>query len=137
MRHMIRSASLTGYEEVARAAGLDPPEMLRKFRIAPRSLWDPEVRVPVDSVRRLLEESARRSGVENLGLLMAETRKLSDMGPLGLLIREQPTLREALEACAQYANRLNEALFLNIEETGSLVVVRDELLFEGLGTARQ
>jgi AraC-like DNA-binding protein len=134
---MIRSASLTGYEEVARAAGLEPRAMLRKFRIPLRCLWDPEVRVPVDSVRRLLEESATRSGVENLGLQMAETRKLSDMGPLGLLIREQPTLRLALEACAQYANRLNEALFLNIEEAGNVVVVREELLFEGLGPARQ
>ena len=137
MRRMIRSASLTGYEDIARAAGLDPRAMLRKFRIPLRCLWDPEVRVPVDSVRRLLEESATRSGVENLGLLMAETRKLSDMGPLGLLIREQPTLRLALEACAQYANRLNEALFLNIEEAGNVVVVREELLFEGLGPARQ
>jgi AraC-like DNA-binding protein len=134
---MIRSASLTGYEDVARAAGLEPSAMLRKFRIAPRCLWDPEVRVPVDSIRRLLEESASRSGVENLGLQMAETRKLSDMGPLGLLIREQETLRQALEACAQYANRLNEALFLHIEEAGSLVIVREELLFEGLGAARQ
>ena len=137
MRRMIRSASLTGYDEVARAAGLEPAAMLRKFRIPPRCLWDPEVRVPVDSVRRLLEESAKRSGTENLGLMMAETRKLSDMGPLGLLIREQPTLRQALEACAHYANRLNEALFLHIEEAGSLVVVREELLFEGFGPARQ
>jgi AraC-like DNA-binding protein len=137
VHRMIRSASLIGYEEVARAAGLEPGAMLRKFRIPSRCLWDPEVRVPVDSVRQLLEESANRSGIENLGLLMAETRKLSDMGPLGLLIREQPTLRQALEACAHYANRLNEALFLHIEEAGSLVVVREELLFEGLGPARQ
>ncbi len=63
-------------------------------------------------MRRLLEASAERSGVEAFGLLMAETRRLSNLGPLGLLVREQPTLRLAAEALARYGNRLNEALFL-------------------------
>jgi hypothetical protein len=39
-------------------------------------------------VRRLLEVSAERSGVEAFGLMMAETRRLSSLGPLGLLVRE-------------------------------------------------
>ena len=73
--------------------------------------------VPIDAVRRLLEASAERSGVEGFGLLMAEARRLSNLGPLGLLIREQPTLRLALEAFARYGKRLNEALFLTIEES--------------------
>jgi AraC-like DNA-binding protein len=137
MRGLIRSASLTGYGDVARAAGLEPNAMLRKFQLPARCLWDPEVRVPVDSVRRLLEASAAQSGTESFGLLMAEARRLSDMGPLGLLVREQPTLKQALETCANYANRLNEALYLNIEEVRELVIVREELLFEELGPARQ
>ena len=73
--------------------------------------------VPIDAVRRLLEASAERSGVEGFGLLMAEARRLSNLGPLGLLIREQPTLRLALEALVRYGDRLNEALFLTIEES--------------------
>jgi AraC-like DNA-binding protein len=134
---LVRSASLASYHDVAQAAGLDPVRMLREFRLPRRCLWEPEVRVPIDRVRRLLERSAERSGLESFGLLMAEARRISDLGPLGLLVREQPTLRLALEACTRYANRLNEALHLTLEEYTDIVVLREELLFGRLGPARQ
>jgi AraC-like DNA-binding protein len=137
MRGLVRSATLAGYHEIAQVAGLDAVRMLRDFRVPGRSLWEPEIRIPVESVRRLLERSAQVSGLESFGLMMAEVRRMSDLGPLGLLVREQPTLRLALEACARYANRLNEALHLTLEEDGELVVVREELLFGRAGPARQ
>ena len=93
--------------------------------------------IPIDAVRRLLEASAERSGVEGFGLLMAEARRLSNLGPLGLLIREQPTMRLALEALVRYSNRLNEALFLTIEESQEVVVLREELIVGGSGSVRQ
>jgi len=70
-------------------------------------------------------------------LMMAETRRLSSLGPLGLLVREQPTLRLGAEALARYANRLNEALFLTIEDAGDVVVLREELIVGGAGPVRQ
>ena len=133
----IRSASLAGYRETAEVAGLDPVRMLREFHLPRRCLWEPEVRVPIEAVRRLLERSAERSGLESFGLMMAEARRMSDLGPLGLLVREQPTVRLALEACAQYANQLNEALHLTLEQDGDVVVLREELLFGSLGSVRQ
>jgi AraC-like DNA-binding protein len=137
MTGRVRSASLAGYQAIAQVAGLDPVRMLREFHLPQRCLWEPEVRIPMDAVRRLLERSAERSGLESFGLMMAETRRLSDLGPLGLLVREQPTVRLALEACAQYANRLNEALHLTLEQDGEVVVLREELLFGALGPSRQ
>ena len=59
--------------------------MLSEFGLPPRCLEEPELMVPLDAVRRLLEASAERSGVEAFGLLMAEARQLSNLGPLGLL----------------------------------------------------
>ena len=117
MSGLIRSASLTHYADVARSAGLDPHRMLSEFGLPPGCLKEPDLMVPIDAVRRLLEASAERSGVEAFGLLMAEARRLSNLGPLGLLIREQPTMRLALEALTRYSNRFNEALFLTIEES--------------------
>jgi AraC-like DNA-binding protein len=137
MLGLIRSASLTHYAEVARHAGLDPYRMLSEFGLPPRCLKEPELMVPLDAVRQLLEASAERSGVEGFGLLMAKARRLSNLGPLGLLIREQPTMRLALEALVRYSNRLNEALFLTIEETGEVVVLREELIVGRSGSVRQ
>jgi len=128
MTGLIRSASLTHYAEVAGSAGLDPYRMLSEFGLPSRCLKDAELMVPIDTVRRLLEASAERSGVESFGLLMAEARRLSNLGPLGLLIREQPTLRLAVEAFVRYGSRINESLFLTVEESGEVVVVREELI---------
>ncbi|HEY1438217.1 MAG TPA: AraC family transcriptional regulator [Casimicrobiaceae bacterium] len=137
MATQVRSATLTNYAEVARKVGLDPGRMLREFGLPQGCLQDPELKVPIDAVRGLLEASAERSGVEAFGLLMAETRRLSNLGPLGLLIRDQPTMRLAVEALARYANRLNAALFLTIEDAGEVVVLREELIAGGSGSVRQ
>jgi AraC-like DNA-binding protein len=137
MRGLIHSASLSRYAEVARQAGLNPARMLREFRLPQRSLRHPDVLVPIDSVRQLLETSAARSGLESFGLRMAEARHLSDMGALGLLVREQPTLRLALEALTRHANRINETVHLAIEESRDIVVLREELLTGGSRPVRQ
>ena len=137
MTVLIRSASLTHYAEVARSAGIDPYRLLREFGLHRRCLEESELMVSIDSVRQLLEASAERSNVEAFGLLMAARRQLSSLGPIGLLVREQSTMRLATEALARYANRLNEALFLAIEEVGEVVVLREELVVGGLGPVRQ
>jgi len=134
---IIRSASLTNYAEVARKVGLDPAAMLREFGLPPRCLEEPELMIPLDTVRALLEASAERSGVEGFGLLMAEARRLSALGPLGLLVREQPTLRLAVEALVTYGRRLNEALLLTVEEAGDVVILREELVVGHPGAVRQ
>ena len=137
MSGLIRSASLTNYAEVARAAALDPRRMLREFGLPPHCLDEPDLVVPMDSVRAVLEASAERSGVEAFGLLMAEARRLSNLGPLGLLIREQPTLRLAVEAFVSYGRRMNESLLLTIEEAGDVVVLREELVMGHTSAVRQ
>ena len=137
MTGLIRSASLSQYAEVARGAGLDPDRMLAEFGLPRAALADPELMVPIDAVRRLLETSAERSGVEAFGLLMAEARSLGNMGPLGLLVREQPTLRLSLETLVHEGRRLNNALFLTIDESADVVVLREELIVGGSGPIRQ
>ena len=137
MAALIRSASLTNYAEIARKLGLDPARMLAECRLPARCLRDAELKVPIDAVRTLLEASAERSGVEAFGLLMADTRRLSNLGPVGLLIREQPTLRDALQALRLYTRQLNGALFLTIEEIGDVALIREEIIVGHGGPIRQ
>jgi AraC-like DNA-binding protein len=137
MRGLIRSASLTNFAEVARASGLDSTRLARELGLPQRCLRDPDLTIPLDAARQLLEVAAERSGNEAFGLLMAETRQLSNLGPVGLLVREQPTVRLAIDALARYSKRLNEALFLKLEETGNVVVLREELIVGHAGAVRQ
>jgi AraC-like DNA-binding protein len=69
--------------------------------------------------------------------MMAEARQLSDLGPLGLLVREQPTLRLAIEAYVRHGRRLNDSLFLTFEESGEVIILRQELIMGRSGSVRQ
>jgi AraC-like DNA-binding protein len=125
----VRTQTLTNYFEVARFCGLDPYAMLRRFRISPALLEDPDATLPSNAVADMLEASAEVSGCESFGLLMAECRTLSSLGPLSLLLAHQGTAREALESLVEYQRVLNEVMSLDVEhapdgESGGLAIIR-------------
>ncbi|WP_028214952.1 AraC family transcriptional regulator [Paraburkholderia mimosarum] len=135
MSYMLRSTALTNYIETARSVGLDPYKELSEAGISRYALLDPEMKIPVDSVVRLLEASAQAADIDDLGLRMAESRQLSNMGPLAFAVREEPTLRRALESMVRYLHLQNEALMIRIEETEGLVIIREEI--QAAGPRRQ
>ncbi|MBP0630849.1 AraC family transcriptional regulator [Cupriavidus sp. AcVe19-1a] len=138
MSYFVRSASLSNYVEVARSLGLEPYEQLSAASISAYALLDPDTRIPVEAVGRLLETSAQAAGVQDFGLRMAETRQLANLGALAFAMSEEPTLRGALDSMARYMRLHNEGLATRIEEAEGLVIIREEML--GLrvpGSARQ
>jgi len=124
MSQMGRSAGLTGFVDVAREAGLDPYALARTVGVPREALTDPELRVSVPAMSRLIEVAASASGLDDFALRMVEKRRLSTMGPMGLAIREQPNLRKALELFHQYAWLQNEALSVGLEEIDDLALLR-------------
>jgi AraC-like DNA-binding protein len=123
MPRLIRSAALTNYAGLSRSLGLDPFRMLTISGLPAACLDDPELKVPVKAVVRLLEESAIRSGKSDFGLRLAESRTVANLGALALLVREQPTIRNALDALAGYIFLHSEALIVRIIEQEDLVIV--------------
>ena len=137
MTFRIRSASLAGYESLAETSGLPVQRMLREAGISARDLADPETLIDVRAVRRLLEASAARAGLEDFGLRLAASRRLSNLGAVSLALREEPTGRQALETLCRYMRLVNESLFTHIEDAGRLVIIREEFLLSEPGTMRQ
>ncbi|HSW04051.1 AraC family transcriptional regulator [Aquabacterium sp.] len=134
---LVRAASLTGYVEVARSLGLDPLRMLADAGLSPGMLKDPDIKVPADRVNLLLERSAQASGVESFALRMAESRQLSNFGAVGLVVRDQPTLRESVEVLIRYHAALNGSLAMVLEESGEVVVIREEVTVGSAQPVRQ
>src|SRR3954453_6328489 len=124
---LVRAAALTGYFEVAESLGLDVTPLLRKAGFTRPMMSNPEQMLPARPVMDLLEDSARLSGCATFGLRMAERRKLSDIGILSLLIVHQPTLREAIGIVAEYRNRINSTLTLQLEDHGDVAFVREHI----------
>ena len=134
---MIRSASLSGYVELAQSLGLQPQAMMRKAGLNPRCLDDPETPISVLAVRLLLESSAEAAGVQDLGLQLARGRRLANLGPISIVLREAPTAREALDTLGRYLRLLNASLLTHIEDHADVVIIREEVLLEGAGPVRQ
>jgi AraC-like DNA-binding protein len=123
MTDLIRSASLTHYAEIARSVGIAPKTMLKQARLPLHCLEQPDLRVAVGSVRRLLEASAEASGCEEFGLRLADRGGYSTLGPVALLVREQATVGAALDVLARYIQLQNEAMRLEIDRRDELVTI--------------
>ncbi|MES2016924.1 MAG: AraC family transcriptional regulator ligand-binding domain-containing protein [Pseudomonadota bacterium] len=128
MPYFIRSACLTNYVQVARAVQLDPYRQLRAAGISRAALLTPDLKLPVAAVIALLEASAAQSGVDDFGLRMAESRHLSNLGPLGLIASTEATLRRALASMARHHALHNEALFIRIEESDGIALIRQDVI---------
>lgn len=128
MSTLVRSACLTHYADVARRAGLDPIRQLLDAGLDPAVLREPDLLIPTERVRQLLENSAQRSGQEAFALRMAQSRQLSNLGPVGMLVRDQPTLRGSLMVLMRYQAAMNGALAMLIEEQGEFSLIREELV---------
>lgn len=126
--HFVRSASLNGYVELVQSLGRDPYAFLRSVGLQARFLDDPELLIPRDAARELLEITARATHTEDLALRLAARRRLSALGPISLVLREAATPREALDTLCCYLQLVNASLLLDVEDAGSVVVIREELL---------
>ncbi|MES2413673.1 MAG: AraC family transcriptional regulator [Pseudomonadota bacterium] len=135
--HVIRSASLNGYAELASSLGLNPQTLMRKAGLSLRCLDDPETPVNVYAVQHLLEASAEAAGAEDFGLQLAHNRRMANLGPLSIVLREEPTARVALDTLVRYLRLLNASLLTRIEDHDDLVIIREEFLMERAGSIRQ
>ena len=137
MPTLIRSASLTHFTEIARQCGLNPMALVRAVGLPSRCLSDPDLKIDTQAVIRLLEMAAHQAAEPAFGLRMGESRRLSNLGPLGLLLRDEPSLRHALDAIVRHIRVHNEALMVQIEEVGDMVLIRQEFAMQSSEPRRQ
>jgi len=119
----VRAAALTNYFEVARAVGLDPNAMLKRARINPAMIGDPDGRLSRNAVNFLLTESAREANCISFGLMMAESRGLAHLGAISLLMRHQETVRGVIDATKRYQHLMGDSVTLTTEDRGAEVAV--------------
>ncbi|MBS0452321.1 MAG: AraC family transcriptional regulator [Proteobacteria bacterium] len=124
----VRSGTLAGYVELVKSLGRDPYAFMKTVGLHPKFLDDSEMLIPRDAVRELLEMTARATQTEDLALRLAAQRRLSALGPISLVIREDPTPRAALDTLCRYLKLVNASLTICVEDAGSMVVIREDLL---------
>src|SRR6476620_9342854 len=125
---LIRSGSLEGYVELVQSLDKDPYALMRTVGLQAKFLDDPEMLIPRDAARELLEITARVTHTEDLALRLAARRKLSALGPISLVLREEPTPRAALDTLCRYLKLVNASLTIRVEDADSVVIIREDLL---------
>jgi AraC-like DNA-binding protein len=95
--YLVRSACLTGYADLAHSLDIDPFALLRGAGLDRDCVINPERKIPVEAVRRLLHMSGIAAGVDDFGLRLVGARPLSFLGPLALAVRDAATLRPWVE----------------------------------------
>jgi AraC-like DNA-binding protein len=124
----VRAMCLAPFVDVARHLGLDPFALLRKAKIRPEVLADPETRIAASAVIKLVDETVRLSHCEALGLLMAESRSFASLGPISLLLQHCETVRDALGSLVRHQRMLGDLLHHALDDDGETATVRIELL---------
>jgi len=126
--HLIRSACLTGFTDLAQSAGLDPFAMMQKAGLPRRCLDDNETLVGMEAVCRLLGDCAQAAEMEAFGLRLASRRRIWELGPVSLVIKQESTALSAVKTLLSYNRVLSEALLGRVDEEGDVVVIREELM---------
>lgn len=125
--HLIRSACLTGFTDLAQSADIDPFAMMRKAGLPRRCLDDNETLVAMEAVCHLLSDCAQAGSMEAFGLMLASRRQIWELGPVSLVIKQERTALAAIKTLLSYNRVLNDALLGRVDEEGDVVVIREEL----------
>jgi AraC-like DNA-binding protein len=130
MTIMVRASGIRGYTAVMRRLGADPLPLLRRYRIAPRSLEDDEALLSLRAVTHLLEASSAAAGCPDLGLRIAGEQDIGILGPLGIVIQNAATPQDALRYASRYLFTHSPGLALTTHDPSPRVRGAIELVFE-------
>jgi AraC-like DNA-binding protein len=134
---LVRAAVLIGYPALAESLGIDPAAALRRAGVAREALTDPNHRIPVLQLNRLLKGTATVARAEAVGLRLARDISIERLGLLRLLLQHAATAGEAFAIVGRYSQLHNEALSLWTERDGSYLSVRHEYLTRSPGSVRE
>jgi AraC-like DNA-binding protein len=124
----VRAAALASFVEVAHRLGFDAYAMLRRARIRPEELTDPETRLAAGAVARLIDDAGRAAGCDSFGLMMAEQRGFTSLGPISLLLQHRATMRDALTSLIKHQRLLGDVADYLVDDDGEMASLRVEVV---------
>jgi len=115
LTRVVRGAMLIGLETAAQEIGLDSVALLSETNLSLDWSTHPDMLLPADSVNRLLELSAQRTGRSDFGFRASLARGLPDLGMLTLLLREEATLGDAMGTLADNIHLHGNSTFIQTD----------------------
>lgn len=117
----IRSSALAGFAKLAAELGLDPDALAVGAGLPLEAFHDPNLRIPLSSLGRLLMDAAAQGEAPDLGLRLARRRRVATWGVLGLVTRDQATLGDVVTALRRYTRLHTDGIWITVERAGESV----------------
>lgn len=99
---LVRSASLYGYETLARSLGVNAAAELQRAQLSLAEISNPDALVPYTALIALLERTAGVAQCADFGLQLSLIQDLGVLGPVAVAVRHAATLGEALQLASRY-----------------------------------
>lgn len=112
----IRAGALDGFRDYVLELGCDPRALFQQAGLPPDVDTRPEVLIPVDGFRRVLNSATEATGVNHFGLDLSQRQSLAKLGAVGYLASHSKTLRHAVRMLGRH---------LEVHDTASHVLVED------------
>lgn len=116
--------AMGGYWQLLESYGLDAKAIFEAAGIDPESIFDANVRIPVEAMERMISEGARQSGDANFGLREANFFRPAHLGALGFAWLASSTLQIAFERMSRFCKMINDHLQIDLEVMGDLLQVK-------------
>jgi AraC-like DNA-binding protein len=94
----IRVGPILAIPDILTELGVDPQRAFVEAGVDLRLFEDPESRIQIEALGRLLETCVALTGCHHFGLLVGERFDLKSFGPLGYLLRNSATVGEAMRS---------------------------------------
>ena len=107
-----------------RALGHDPGPLLNAAGIDPAQLSDPDVRVPMRAVLRLVDGAVAHTGDDNLGLHLAEHAELGSSDVHFYAMVASRTLGEAYARLCRYQRLIHDTSRIELETDSGRAMLR-------------
>jgi AraC-like DNA-binding protein len=111
---VVRAGGLRGFDEFVRDLGGDPKQLLTRHGIEIGD--DAEVLISLDSVARLLEDSADTLRCPHFGLGLAERQDPGVLGLLAIVMRHAQTVESAIADASRYLLAHSPAYTITLDQ---------------------
>ena len=118
---LVRSGSISGFEQLVLALGEDAEALLRRFGLNTQQLQNPNTYIPYTQMADLLDYSARVCGDPYFGFRLAAKQNVMVLGEISIVAGQMDTVAEAMLYLMRY---------LHLHATG--LMVSNEIKDEGL-----
>ena len=133
----VQVAAISGLKEALRRAGCDADRICEAVGLRPSDLDDRDASIPLLPYLAFLDQAARDSGDDCLGLRFGAAFDPANYGALGFMALNSPTIGAGLLNVARYLGVMRDSCRVLLEVEGGLARLRYQLTASSARLRRQ